>query len=215
METNTAIQKKLALAHQCAKRAGYVDFKPIEATEKEGHYLVDCYRRKGGRPERKEMCVVKSAYTEIWRGICEVYLPTIQFLTPKPEVYMIVGSNVTLVASRWSLANVYQTKGPATLVINYYAQRTKNLDPLFSIDDFRNMPLGKKVAAEIVIQEKKNEKGRMLIVDVYVFPLGEQAKMAKGAKFMAVQKDLPSDFKSLKEFEVASENRKVFICERR
>ena len=128
---------------------------------------------------------------------------------------MIVGSNVTLVASRWSLANVYQTKGPATLVINYYAQRTKNLDPLFSIDDFRNMPLGKKVAAEIVIQEKKNEKGRMLIVDVFVFPLGEQAKMSKGAKFLAVQKDLPSGFKALKEFEVAAETRKVFVCERR
>ncbi len=220
MKEQTSVQKKMDKAEKCAVLGDYVSFEKISNNGKPGHYIFK-FTRRDGKEEEKELCIVDSKYKLLWEGDCDIYLPTLQFASPKGEVYMLTPNpkgdtshQIVYIAPRWSLANIFQTKGAASLVLNYYAKPDKTGFPSFMITDEDNMPLGRKVRAEVRIQEKKNEKGRQTIVDCFVYLATEPARDPEKVKFMTVQKIAPTGFKTVKTFNIEGEDRKVFICEK-
>jgi len=215
------LAKKLAQLSVCAEMVEYTEFEPVESEKKAngGRLVTVEFTKSNGNKEKKELCVVYSKYRVVWEGDCYIYLPTLQFSTPKREVYMITpdgnkGHQLVHIGPRITLGNIFQTKGAATAVFNYYSEKRKDGYPVFRIDDKENMPLGKKVRARVVIQEKENEKGLQLIVDCFVYSCTTPAKDPGTEKFLAVQKFLPAGFKAHKIFNIEGEDRKVFVCEK-
>ena len=102
-----------------------------------------------------------------------IHLPTVYKLRYWPGHLEGSGSgtdkkiSAIQISERW---NQSRREYGFALNFNFYAEVDVSCDPMFSIKDKARMPLGKKVYAEVVVQEKNHERdGKSLILNIYVF----------------------------------------------